>query len=119
MRNLDYLTNANFHLANTNPVTLLRLEGCKLFNNYNLINSLPNLNTLRVTNVNWSLSNLTLLDRLLGLMGIDDNGYTINQSYLAGTVTLTGTVYEGKYNSYMSAWSPDLTIDYSNANWVQ
>ena len=118
MRNLNYLTNADFHLATPAAVTLLRLEGGKLFDNYSFVNSLTNLNTLRVTGINWTLNNSTLLDKLLGLMGIDENGYTVNQSYLAGTVTLTGTVYEGKYNSYVNAWSPDLTIDYSNATFI-
>lgn len=119
MRNLDYLTNANFHLTTPAAVTLLRLEGCKLFDNYTFVNSLTNLNTLRITNINWTLSGHTLLDRLVSLMGIDESGYTVSQSYLAGAVTLTGTVYEGKYNNYISAWSPDLTIDYSNATFIQ
>ena len=116
MRNLDYLTNANFHLATPTAVTSLRLEGCKLFNNYTFINQLTNLNVLRLTNINWSLDNNTLLDRLLNLMGIDESGYTVSQSYLAGNVELIGTVYGGDYNDYLSAWSPDLVIDVSHAS---
>jgi len=119
MRNLDYLTNANLHLTTPTAITLLRLEGCKLFDNYTFINSLTNLNTLRITNINWTVNGHTLLDRLVALMGIDENGYTISQSYLSGTATLTGTIYEGKYNSYVSAWSPDLAIDYTNATFIQ
>lgn len=116
MRNLNNLTNANFHLTTPTAVTSLRLENCTLFDNYTFINSLTNLNVLRLTNINWSLDNNTLLDRLLGLMGIDESGYTIAQSYLAGNVELTGVVYGGDYNDYLAAWSPDLTIDVSHAS---
>ena len=119
MRNLDYLTNANFHLTDPTAVTSLRLEGGKLFNNYTFINQLTNLDVLRLTNINWTLSTVTLLDRLLDLMGINESGFTTTQSYLAGNVSLTGTVYEGKYNSYVEAWGPDLAIDLSHASFVQ
>ena len=119
MRNLDYLTNANFHLTSPTSVTSLRLEGGQLFDNYAFITQLTNLNTLRVSGINWTLQNLTLLDTLLGLMGMNAAGQTTAQSYLAGTVTLYNTVHEGKYNSYMAAWSPDLTIDVSHSNFIQ
>lgn len=111
MRNLDYLTLANFHLTDATAVTQLRLEGCKLFDKQTFVESLINLDVLRLSGINWTLSNTTILDNLLNIMGMDELGYTINQSYLAGTVTLTGTVYEGNYDKYTQAWSPDLTIN--------
>ena len=116
MRNLDYLTNANFNLTSPTAVTSLRLEGGKLFDNYTFVNSLTNLNVLRLTNINWTLNNDNLLDRLITIMGIDESGFTTEQSYLSGNVQLTGTVYEGKYNAYSAAWSPDLIIDATHAN---
>ena len=115
MRNLDYLTNANFHLTSPTAVTSLRLEGGKLFDNYTFINQLTNLGVLRLTNIDWTLNTVTLLNRLIELMGINESGSTIAQSYLSGNVELTGVVYEGDYNRYSNAWSPDLTIDYSHA----
>ena len=116
LRNLDYLTNVDLHITDLSAITSLRLEGGKAFDNYTFINSLTNLNVLRLTNINWTLSNSSLLDRLLGLMGINESGYTTEQSYLSGNVALTGTVYEGKYDSYVDAWSPDLVIDVTHAN---
>jgi len=116
MRNLNSLTKANFHLTDPTAVTSLRLENCSLFDNYTFINELTNLNVLRLTNINWSLNTNTLLDRLVELMGIDEIGSTINQSYLSGNVELTGTVYEGDYDKYNNAWSPDLVIDVSHAS---
>ena len=119
MRNLNALTNANFHLTSPTSVTSLRLEGCSLFNNYTFINQLTNLNVLRLTGINWILDNSSLLDRLLNIMGMDESGNAIPTSYLAGNVELEGTVYEGVYNSYTEAWSPDLTIDLSHATFIQ
>jgi hypothetical protein len=116
MRNLNDLTNANFHLTDPTAVTSLRLENCTAFNNYTFINQLTNLNILRLTNINWTLDNNTLLDRLLGIMGMDESGNAVVQSYLAGNVELTGVVYGGNYNEYLAAWSPDLTIDVSHAS---
>jgi len=115
MRNLDFLSNENFHLTDPTSVLELRLEGCKLFNNLSLIESLTNLNIIRLVGANWTLNNNTLLERLVNIMGMDERGYTINQSYLAGTVSLTGTVYSGDYIKYTNAWSPDLVIDVSQA----
>lgn len=116
MRNLNYLTKANFTLADPTAVTSLRLENCSLFDNYTFINELTNLNTLRLTDIDWSLNTNTLLDNLVELMGIDEAGMTISQSYLSGNVSLLGIVYEGDYNKYNDAWSPDLTIDVSHAS---
>lgn len=116
MRNLNELTKANFHLTDPTAVTSLRLENCKLFDNFTFINELTNISTLRLTNINWTLSDSTLLDNLLTLQGINESGLTIPQSYLSGNVSLTGTVYGGDYNEYLNAWSPDLTIDISHAS---
>ena len=118
MRNLDFLTTANFHLTSPTSVTQLRLEGCKLFDKQSFIEGLTNLNVLRLTGITWSLSNSSILDSLLGIMGMDELGYTIPQSYLAGTISLLGTVYQGTYNDYLAAWSPDLTIDVSQSSFV-
>lgn len=111
MRNLNLLTLNNFTITEPSAILQLRLENCKLFDNFTFVQTLTNLNIVRLTNINWSLSTNTLLEKLLTLMGIDELGYTINQSYLSGTVTLTGTVYEGNYDKYTQAWSPDLTIN--------
>ena len=46
MRNLNNLTNANFHLTTPTAVTSLRLENCSLFNNYTFINQLTNLTVI-------------------------------------------------------------------------
>lgn len=116
MRNLNNLTNANFHLTDPTAVTSLRLENCTLFDNLTFVNQLTNLNVIRLTNIDWTLDTNTLLDRLLGLMGINEAGITVAQSYLAGNVQLTGVVYGGDYNSYLNAWSPDLTVDVSHAS---
>jgi len=118
MRNLDLLTLSNFHLADPTAVTQLRLEGSILFDKKTFIETLTNLNIIRLNDIDWTLNTNTLLDRLLNIMGMDELGYTVAQSYLAGTVSLTGTVYEGKYNEYIAAWSPDLTIDLSQASFV-
>ena len=116
MRNLDYLTNANFHLTSPTSVTSLRLEGCKLFDNYTFFSALTNLGVIRLSGINWTFNNSTVLDNLLTLMGMNESGYTTPQSYLAGNVALTGVVYEGDYDKYQAAWSPDLVIDVSHAS---
>ena len=116
MRNLDFLTNANFSITDPTAIEQLRLEGCRLFNTRTFIESLTNLNILRLTNINWTVNDDEhILDSLLNIMGMDELGYTISQSYLSGYVSLTGVVYSGVRDRYISAW-PELEVDTSHAS---
>ena len=117
MRNLDFLTNANFSVTDLTAVKQLRLEGCKLFDTRTFIESLD-LNILRLTGIDWTVDDdEPILNNLLSIMGMDELGYTVPQSYLSGTVSLTGVVYSGIRDGYAAAW-PDLEIDTSNASQI-
>ena len=48
--------------------------------------SIDTLRTVAITGITWNLDNTTLLKKLAKLAGIDDNGATIEQSVLTGSV---------------------------------
>lgn len=119
MRNLDFLALNKFTITDPTALTQLRLEGGKLFDKLTFIQTLTNLNILRLVGIDWTLNDSVLLNRLLAMMGMNELGYTVAQSYLAGDITLYGTVYSGNYDQYTAAWAPDLSIDISHATYVQ
>ena len=69
-----------------------------------------NLSRARLIGIDWTLSDTTVLDRLYGMAGIDENGYNTARSVLAGKVHVP-VMRERKLADYHVAW-PDLEITY-------
>ena len=77
----------------------------------NLVDSSTNLSRVRLVGIDWTLANTDVLDRLLGMSGIDDDSYDIAQSVLTGEAYVP-TMRSGLYDTYTATWQY-LTITYS------
>ena len=76
-------------------------------NRYDLqiVNSAENLKVVRLTNVNWELSNTDVLNKLLKCTGIaDDNTTPINQSVIKGRIHIDGYITQAEIDRYVAAW---------------
>ena len=109
MKNLIYLT--DFNVSSFDNLTTLVAENCSTVNIQNILNQATSINRVRITGVNWSLDDTTLLEKIYGLAGIDKSGYNISQSVLAGKVHVP-VIKQKQLENYQSAW-PDLEITYN------
>lgn len=109
MKNLIYLT--TLYIASYNKLTTLLVENCPTVDLLSMINAANSLSRVRLIGVDWTLEDDNLLDRLLGMSGIDANGYNSTQSVLTGSVFIP-IVKEKKLAEYNKAW-PDLQISYN------
>lgn len=109
-KNLYYLTTLD--IESYDKLTTLTVENCPTIDVLNILNLAENINRVRITGIDWTLDDTTLLDRLYQMTGIDKNGYNITQSVLAGKVHVP-VVREKLLADYNEAW-PDLEITYDS-----
>ena len=108
MKNLVYLTNLD--ITDLSKLTSLTVEGCDSVDLLELLDAAPNLNRIRLTGIDWSFDDTSLLERLYGMSGFDKNGYNTDRSVLAGQVYVR-TIFSVDRDNFKEAW-PDLTITY-------
>ena len=106
MKNLMYLTTLD--VVDFSKLTTLTVENCSTVDLLTILNSAPNLNRVRITGIDWTLADTSLLERLYGMSGIDKSGYNADQSVLTGKVHVPVIRQQQLYN-YQTAWS-DLEI---------
>ena len=70
-----------------------------------------NLNRVRLTGVDWQLDDTSLLDRLLKMTGLDENGYNTDHSVIEGSVHVP-IMRERQLEEFTAQW-PDLNITYN------
>ena len=87
------------------------IENCDVVDCKNLIEKSKNVTRVRITGVDWQLDDISLLDRIYEMKGIDRNGYNTDQSVLTGSVHVP-VMREKKLAEYHAAW-PDLDITYN------
>ena len=109
MKNLVYLTTLD--IADFSKLTTLTVENCSTVDLLSILNSAPNINRIRITGVDWSLEDTSLLSRLYAMKGIDRDGYNADQSVVSGKVHVP-TIEQKEYNDFVTAWS-DLEITYN------
>ena len=107
-KNLAYLTNLD--VESYDKLTTLTIENCSTIDVLNIFELASNLNRVRITGVDWVLTDDTLLDRIYGMTGIDLNGYNTDQSVLSGKVHVP-IIRQQKLHDYKAAWS-DLEITF-------
>lgn len=106
MKNLMYLTNLD--VVDFSKLTTLTVENCNTIDLIAILDSATNINRVRITGVDWSLEDTSLLERLYIMKGIDKNGYNADQSVLTGKVHVP-VIRQQQLYEYQSAWS-DLEI---------
>ena len=112
LRNLHYLKTISLELNEDGKYNLLHLVALNCSDMMNtivldMVNKTPDLATLRATNINWELSDTTVLEKLYGLIKNTD----------APEVVLTGKVHvalirEQQLYNYQQVW-PDLEITFN------
>ena len=110
MKNLMYLTNLG--IASLDKLTSMTVEECDVVDVQSMVEGAPNLNRVRITGVDWELTDTSLLDRLYKMAGIDKNGYNVGQSVVAGSVYVP-IIKQQKYYDFKQAW-PDLDVKYGS-----
>ena len=104
MRNLSYLTDLQVSFDNLESLT----EEYSIVDEKAIVEeALDTLQTLRLSGINWTLSDTTLLNQILKM----------NSSLLSGTVTISGAIRNQELVNYAKAW-PDLTVVYNPQNLV-
>lgn len=106
MKNLMYLTNLS--IAGYDSISTLIIENCNTIDVKDLLNKAKNVNRVRITGIDWTLDDTSILDRIYKMAGIDKNGYNVDKAVLAGTVHVPVVKQQQLYN-YQRAW-PDLEI---------
>lgn len=104
MRNLSYLTDLQVSFDNLESLTE---ENSVVDEKVIVEDALDTLQTLRLTGINWTLPDTTLLNNILKM----------NSSLLSGTVTISGAIRNQELANYAKAW-PDLIINYNPQNLV-
>ena len=106
MKNLIYLTTLD--IADFSKLTTLTVENCNTVDLLTILNNAANINRVRITGVDWTLEDTSLLERLYTMKGIDKNGYNADQSVLTGKVHVP-VIRQQQLYDYQNAWS-DLEI---------
>ena len=117
MRDLYYLTDADFDLESYANLTTLRFENTDGVDVEDILAAATNLSRVRLIGIDWQLATTTLLNRLLALMGLDESDHNVETSVLAGDVYISGAIRNREIEEYEDAW-PNLTVTYDSQNLV-
>ena len=107
MKNLIYL--ATLDIADFSKLTMLTVENCNTVDLVSILENAPNVNRVRITGINWTLEDSSLLERLYAMKGFDNNGYNTDTSILSGYVYVP-VIKESKLDAYNTMW-PNLEIE--------
>lgn len=106
MKNLAYL--ATLDVTSFEKLTTLTVENCNTVDLISVLNTATNLNRVRITGVDWTLDDTSLLEKIYEMYGLDKSGYNIDQSVLAGKIHVP-VIRQQQLLNYQTAW-PDLEV---------
>jgi hypothetical protein len=116
LRNLYYLSDENLKMDSYENLQRLIYENCPSLNELNMIKNAPNLNRVRLVDVNWTddedekdargaLEDTSLLNRLVAIGGINENGINTTNSVLTGKIQVHSTILPSEMRAYQKAWN--------------
>lgn len=108
-KNLNYLT--DLKITDYKNITTLTVENCPTIDLTDMLAKCTNLNRVRLTGIDWQLDDTSLLDRLLKMTGLDENGYNTDHSVVEGSVHVP-IMRERQLAEFTAQW-PDLNITYN------
>lgn len=104
-----------FEVEGYDKLQSLIVENTPFINTYNIVNLAKQLNIVRLVGLDWNenynLSDSSVLDRLLTIRGVDNEGYITEVSVLAGAFHCS-VIKQKQLENYNNAWS-DLEISYN------
>ena len=113
MKNLNNIE--IFDIENYSNLQTLIIENTPFINTYEVVNAANKLNILRLIGMNWDegyqIEDTSILNRLLTIRGIGNDGYETPVSVLAGNF-YSSIVKQKELETYVSTWK-DLEITYS------
>ena len=117
LRDLYYITDETLHIYDFSRLDTLRIESCAQIDSLSIVNTAASLSRLRLVNINWIIPTTTTLNRLLTILGLDENGYGTSKSILTGQVYVSGRIRNQEIYNYETTW-PNLTVSYEDYNIV-
>lgn len=109
LQNLAYLTDEHFSVADWTALTTLRHENTPGIDSLVIVNAANALQIARILGLEWELPSSTLLTRMYGMQGLDENNYTTERSVLTGIASVP-TISTRNQALFNDAW-PGLTIE--------
>ena len=109
MKNLVYLTTLD--ITDFSKFTTITVENCNTVDLLSILEVATNINRARITGVNWTIEDTSLLERLFEMKGIDKNGYNTDKAVLTGKVHVP-VIRQQQLYEYKEAWADlDITFD--------
>ena len=112
MKNLIYL--ATLDISDFSKLKSLVVENCESVDLLTIFDNAENISEVRVTGVNWTLTDTSLLKKLYNMNGIGSDGYWTKQSVVTGYVSVP-SIKQQELREYQDAWN-ELFIDVDPEN---
>ena len=109
MKQLYYLNKLT--ASSYDSLSTLVVDSCATVDALSIVKNAPNLSRVRLTDVNWTLDDTTVLERIYAMKGLDNNNGLTDHSVLTGTVHVT-TLRQSEQTKYKEQWGEKLTITY-------
>ena len=87
----------------------LVIENCDL-NTQAIVEASNKLKTVRINNIDWTLTNANTLERLYNCLSFNEDGSHNNEVMLTGKINIKGTITRYNLEKYQAAWANSLTI---------
>lgn len=117
MRSLYHLTDENLHVTSYENIDTLRIEACSGIDSLAIVNAATGLARARLLDIDWTIADTSVLNRLNEIAGINENGNNVPISVLTGVANISGSIRNQELLGYAEAW-PNLTVNYNPSNLV-
>lgn len=113
--NLTVLNQTNitdFSMPNYDNLMTLRIENCPAIATDYIILHAPNLNRVRLLDVDWNIMDETFLERLDSCRGKDENNLDVDRPVITGRAVINVPVSESMIEYWQNAF-PDLELTFT------